>query len=197
LIVNKRASRRKSACAPSFIAPLHAAARATMMRRLGPARLGEDPMERRTPRAIMFACAAAVAGWSLGGPAAAAEQGSPMTIIPKFGKLDEKTASPEALFSALDSDGSGGIDRAEWQTRKMAIFYMRDRNNDIQLSPEEIPGLAPERFAAADLNKDGVLSGYEFNQAALSQFDAADRNSDGVVSVAEFRAYTETLSTPR
>lgn len=145
----------------------------------------------------LVALVAACAGTGAPGQAAAADPASPMTIIPQYGKAGGKAESPDQLFAALDSDGNGQIDRAEWQTRKMAIFYMRDRNNDIALSPEEIPGLNKTRFAEADLNGDGVLSGFEFNQAAFSQFDKADRNNDGAVSAEEFRLYLQTLSTPR
>lgn len=116
-------------------------------------------------------------------------------VIPEYGKWASGTASVEQLFSTLDSDGNGEIDRAEWQTRKMAIFYMRDRNNDIVLSRDELPGLDGTRFAEADLNGDGVLSGYEFNQAAFAQFEKADRDGDGVISADEFRAFANALET--
>lgn len=126
---------------------------------------------------------------------ALAQTDSPMTIIPEFGKSARSASPPEQLFATLDSDGNGEIDRAEWQTRKMAIFYMRDRNNDLVLSRDELPGLDATRFVEADLNGDGVLSGYEFNQAAFAQFDKADRDGDGVLSLVEFRAYAQTLET--
>ena len=116
-------------------------------------------------------------------------------VIPEYGKWASGTASVEQLFSTLDSDGNGEIDRAEWQTRKMAIFYMRDRNNDIALSRGELPGLDGTRFAEADLNGDGALSGYEFNQAAFAQFEKADRDGDGAISADEFRSFANALET--
>lgn len=130
-------------------------------------------------------------------PAAAAEGESPMTIIPEYGKSGAEATSPEDLFATFDSDGDGRIDRAEWQTRKMAIFYIRDRNNDIALTRDELPGLDPELFADADRDGDGALSGLEFNQAAFTQFDKADRDNDGFVTRDEFGIYLESLNTPR
>lgn len=120
-----------------------------------------------------------------------------MNIIPEYGKLDPKATSPEQLFAALDIDGNGRIDRAEWQARKMAIFYIRDRNNDIALSREEVPGLYKDRFAEADIDGDGRLSGFEFNQAAFAQFDKADLDSDGAITGEEFVLYLDALNTPR
>lgn len=101
-----------------------------------------------------------------------------------------KTA--DDAFGVLDVDGNGQIDRAEWQSRKMAVFTLRDSDEDLQLSRGELPGLQQPAFTEADLNKDGVLSGYEFNQASFSQFDKADADDDVGVSVDEFRAYIET-----
>lgn len=156
-------------------------------------------IDQAGPTAVLLVLFVLVALGVLPLPAAAqsGQSGSPMTIIPEYGKLAAGATSPDQLFSVLDSDGNGEIDRAEWQTRKMAIFYMRDRNNDIALSRDEVPGLASDRFAEADLNGDGVLSGFEFNQAPFTQFDKADRNTDGLVSRDEFREYIQALSTPR
>jgi hypothetical protein len=96
-------------------------------------------------------------------------------------------------FGVLDVDGNGQIDRAEWQSRKMAVFTLRDRDGDLQLSRGELPGVPHQAFSEADLNKDAAISGYEFNQAPFSQFDKADTDADDDVGVsaAEFRAYIE------
>lgn len=110
-----------------------------------------------------------------------------------------KARTVEAVFAVLDEDGSGTVDRAEWQTRKMTIFYLRDIDNDFRLSRSEMPGLARNPFDAADADKDGYLSGYEFNQAAFSRFEGADTGGggDGKVSGSEFRSYMENAGTPR
>lgn len=111
--------------------------------------------------------------------------------------LGDRAKTADALFAVLDADGNGRIDRPEWQTHKMAIFYRRDVNNDIQLSRGELPGLAQDRFSEADFNMNGVLSGYEFNQAAFSQFDKADTDGDGSLSESEFRGYMAAIGAAR
>lgn len=103
--------------------------------------------------------------------------------------LGDQAKTAEALFAVLDENGDGRIDRAEWQTRKMAIFYTRDVDNDFQVSRDEMPRLTRSRFDETDLNKDGFLSGYEFNQAPLSRFDDADEDGDGNITIGEFRGY--------
>lgn len=102
-----------------------------------------------------------------------------------------RAKTPGEAFAVLDEDGNGQIDRAEWQTRKMAIFYLRDADQNLELSHAEVPGLAQEPFAEADLDRNGSLSGYEFNQAPFSRFEQADADDDAGVSVNEFRAYIE------
>ncbi len=130
--------------------------------------------------------------------ALAADPTSPLTLVPDFRQSNGKPASPAELFSALDADGNGLIDRAEWKTRKMAIFYMRDVNGDVQLSRDEFPGLAADIFTKADLNGDGMLSGYEFNQAPFAQFEAAARGAEAAdgISLDRFRTYIEALGIP-
>ena len=158
--------------------------------------LHEDRMttiRRRLPGRTIGSIVVLVAA-CLGGLALAQDSGAPTTIIPEYHKMARQAASPAQLLAILDADGNGQIDRAEWQIRKMAIFYMRDRNNDSQLRPNELPGLDHAQFTAADLNGDGTLSGYEFNQAAFSQFYRADDDGDGIVSKQEFEAYAATIS---
>lgn len=128
-------------------------------------------------------------------PAPPAEPKPPIAA-PGLDARGDRARTAEDAFTVLDDDGSGQVDRAEWQTRKMAIFYVRDVDNNLQLSRGELPKLGPDRFSEADLNKDGALSGYEFNQAAFSQFERADGDgngdSDGAVSASEFRVYMAT-----
>ncbi|MCU0893545.1 MAG: EF-hand domain-containing protein [Rhodospirillales bacterium] len=108
------------------------------------------------------------------------------------GAPPDSARTADDAFGLLDVDGNGQIDRAEWQSRKMAVFTLRDRDEDLQLRRGELPGVPQPAFAAADLNNDGAISGYEFNQAPFSQFDKADADDDVGVSAKEFRAYIET-----
>jgi hypothetical protein len=148
-------------------------------------------------RRAVLAVVALAATSLLACPAPAEDPGSPMTIIPDYHKLAGGAASPAELFAILDTDANGHVDRTRWQIRRMAIFYMRDRNNNLQLAPDELPGLDRTRFLDADLNADGALSGYEFNQASFAQFDEADRNTDGAVSTQEFEAFAAAMGTGR
>lgn len=151
-------------------------------------------------RAHLCAVLVAASVWApaLTCEALAAGRSSPLMLVRDLKQSKDKPSSPGELFSILDADGNGLIDRAEWKIRKMAIFYMRDVNGDIQLSRAEVPGLAAEIFAKADLNGDGMLSGYEFNQAPFTQFEATGprATADGV-SPDAFRAYVETLDARR
>lgn len=100
------------------------------------------------------------------------------------------------LFQLLDSDGNGVVDRAEWRDRKMLIFYVRDTDRDLQLTPDELAGIPITTFHAADLNGDALLSGFEFNQATFTNFEAADLDRDGVVLFEEFSRALDTLRRP-
>ena len=97
-------------------------------------------------------------------------------------------------FGALDGNGDGVIDAAEWRRRKMMIFYILDSDRDLFLVPAEVPGLASSEFAAADSDQDGRLSGYEFNQAEIVQIEFADEDNSRTVTLAEFQSYRTRLA---
>ena len=97
-------------------------------------------------------------------------------------------AGTRAIFSFLDANGDGVIDRSEWTLWKMHIFSARDTNSNGVLEPREIPAVGPEAFAAADTNNDGVIDGLEFNQALFTRFEA-NRAVAGPMDFAEFEAF--------
>jgi Ca2+-binding EF-hand superfamily protein len=122
----------------------------------------------------------------------------PMKIEPKVQGMEKKSgypSDPKALFKLLDDDSNGELSRAEWNNNIMAVFFIRDANHDLKLSKDELPGLRPELFDAADLNGDGFLSGYEFNQAKFTQFAAADVDKAGSITEDEFIAFLDSLKT--
>ena len=97
--------------------------------------------------------------------------------------------SPEAVFSEIDSNGDGKVERAELRTRKMDVFFLRDKDQDTHLSRQELDSLSDALFAALDSDGDGRISGFEFNQAEVTKFESIDANGDGVITLEEFRSF--------
>ena len=126
----------------------------------------------------------------------AAAQDKP-PAVPDMSQLRPPPGQPMSdadAFGALDGNGDGVIDAAEWRGRKMMIFYILDSDRDLFLVPAEVPGLASSEFAAADSDQDGRLSGYEFNQAEIVQIEFADKDNSRRVTLAEFQAYRTRLA---
>ncbi len=149
---------------------------------------------------ITLAAAAAVSAVAGSGFAAETQMPAapkaPMKIEPKLQGMEKQPgypSDPQALFKLLDGDGNGQLSRAEWKENIMAVFFIRDANRDLKLSRDELPGLKPELFDAADLNGDGFLSGYEFNQAEFTQFGTADVDKAGTITEDEFVAFLKRL----
>ena len=94
----------------------------------------------------------------------------------------------EAVFSRLDTNGDGTIQRTEFDIMSFEIFYIRDRSENIMIEPDEVR-LSPEAFAEADTNSDGHLSGVEFFDAPFAQFEAADANTDQEITQQEFERF--------
>ncbi|MGI9490959.1 MAG: EF-hand domain-containing protein [Geminicoccaceae bacterium] len=94
----------------------------------------------------------------------------------------------DALFSLMDTNGDGVIQRTEFNIKSFEIFYIRDRNENMKIEPDEI-NLSPEAFAAADTDGDGQLSGVEFYEADFLQFEAADTNNDHKITRQEFEQF--------
>lgn len=97
--------------------------------------------------------------------------------------------SPEGVFQRVDQSGDGKINRAELTTRKMNVFFVRDRDQDTHLSPEEFGSLSKPVFDALDKDGDGRISGFEFNQGELTKFETIDANGDDTISFEEFQSF--------
>ena len=95
----------------------------------------------------------------------------------------------EAIFTRIDSNGDGVIQRTEFDIKSIEIFYIRDLNENIKLEPGEIR-LSPDAFAEADTDSDGLLSGVEFLDAPFARFEAADANTDHGITWQEFERFT-------
>ena len=126
----------------------------------------------------------------------AAAQDKP-PAVPDMSQLRPPPGQPMSdadAFGALDENGDGVVDAAEWRRRQMMIFYILDTDRDLFLVAAEVPGLASSEFAAADSDQDGRLSGYEFNQAEIVQIEFADKDNSRRVTLAEFQAYRTRLA---
>lgn len=97
--------------------------------------------------------------------------------------------SPSAVFGKIDSNGDGKVDRTELRTHKMDVFFLRDKDQDTHLSPQEFDALSDALFAALDGDKDGRISGFEFNQSEVTKFESIDADGDSAITLEEFQTF--------
>jgi Ca2+-binding EF-hand superfamily protein len=110
-------------------------------------------------------------------------------LFPALNARAEETKAkydPRAAFSESDTSGDGQIDRQEFYTRIVEVFYHSDTNKDAFLEEEEIARLSfPTDMKNADSNHDARLSVHEFVRIRDLDFEEADRDKDGLLSVDE------------
>jgi len=83
-------------------------------------------------------------------------------------------------FEQLDTDKSGSVSRAEYQTFMEGAFTKIDKDgNGVLTQTEAITVLTPEQISSVDTNKDGQISREEFMTQVMSDFSRHDRNGDG------------------
>jgi len=113
-------------------------------------------------RTFVIACAGALA---LGGAAAAQDLNT-------------------GHLAAIDRNGDGVVDKAEFDAFVASSFAKLDANGDgfVTLVEAQAGGMTPEQFAAANANGDGGLSPAEYAAAAAADFAAADRDGDGTLN---------------
>lgn len=98
-------------------------------------------------------------------------------------------ATDNYIFKLMDMDGNQEIDRSEFATQKMMVFYVRDINRDLKLSASELPALADSLFKKFDTDGDGSVAAIEFNQAKVGMFENLDGNADGIITFVEFEDF--------
>ena len=92
----------------------------------------------------------------------------------------QSPAMNEGQLNQLDSDKSGSVSKAEYQTFMTAAFTKIDANGDGSISVTEVTKiLTPDQFSAMDGNGDKRVSRSEFMRQVMKDFAGADRSGDG------------------
>jgi Ca2+-binding EF-hand superfamily protein len=89
-------------------------------------------------------------------------------------------AMHEGHRDQLDTDKSGAVNRAEYQTFMAQAFEKLDTDRDGSLRAGDVSQiLTAEQFAAMDDTGDGRVTRAEFMDHVLADFAQADRSGDG------------------
>jgi Ca2+-binding EF-hand superfamily protein len=94
---------------------------------------------------------------------------------------------PRKAHAEADANGDGGVDRAEFHSRIVEVFFFADsdRNGFMTRAELEKSVAFPDDFRDADSDGDGRISLYEFVRVRFADFDTVDSNRDGLLSVDE------------
>jgi Ca2+-binding EF-hand superfamily protein len=94
---------------------------------------------------------------------------------------------PRKAHAEADANGDGGVDRAEFHSRMVEVFFFADADRDGFMTWPELEAAVafPDDFRGADADKDGRISLYEFVRVRFADFDTVDSNHDGLLSVEE------------
>jgi Ca2+-binding EF-hand superfamily protein len=88
-------------------------------------------------------------------------------------------------YAIFDSDADGKVTRTEFRLQTGEFFFVRDKNKDIFLTPDEMPNASARTFAAADSNGDGKLTPHEFGEADFMKFETYDLDKSGSITIEE------------
>lgn len=100
----------------------------------------------------------------------------------------QSEAQLKESFAIFDANKDGTVGRTEFRVQTGQLFFVKNKNMDSYLTPDEIPNLGPKGFAAADSNGDGKLTSHEFGEAKFMKFDTYDLNKDNKITLDEVRA---------
>lgn len=119
----------------------------------------------------------------------------------RSGKRDRKdrvSRSPEDIFTTLDGNQDGKLERNEVPQGMARHFDRLDANSDDGVTLEEFKEAKPdreamrkrfeERFKTMDENADGKIQKSEATGRMSEKFDALDANSDGAIDKTELEA---------
>src|SRR5262245_23477698 len=112
--------------------------------------------------------------------------GIALAVVPVRADDAARKDDPRAAFAESDLNRDRVIDRGEFQTRMVEVFYAADVNKDGFLDATELKRLAfSEEFTEDDKDRDGRVSMHEFLRVRFHDFDLADTNQDGELSLEE------------
>lgn len=114
---------------------------------------------------------------------------APLALLALAAPVGAQPAPPVAsvaeLHAVADRNKDGVIDRHEFATRQVDVFYFQDADKDGGLDASELPKRGGIDLEHADRSGDGKLQLPEFLEARDAQFEAADANRDGALTLAE------------
>ena len=91
------------------------------------------------------------------------------------------TATAQGL-PAMDTNGDGAVDRAEFDAYVQTTFTTMDANGDGYVTEAESTAYMPaDLYASANTNGDDGISLQEFQAQGESDWSAADDNGDGIL----------------
>jgi len=86
----------------------------------------------------------------------------------------------EGHLNQVDTDKSGGVSKAEYQSFMNAAFAKLDANGNGSLSATETSKvLTPAQFSSLDGNGNGSVDKQEFIAQVMKDFASADKSGDG------------------
>ncbi len=144
--------------------------------------LKESKMRRKNP--LNCLALAILAFTCLMFPVSQAQMKKSASILVFQGKSDARLKESFAIF---DINKDGRVSEVEFLLQTGDIFFVRDKNMDSYLTPEEIPNAGPKVFAAADSNGDGKLTPHEFGEAKFMKFETYDLDKNGSITLEEVR----------
>lgn len=85
-------------------------------------------------------------------------------------------------LTALDTDGNGAVDPAEYDALMGQAFTALDANGDGYVTAAEgAEVISPEQFAGANTNGDDGISQQEFMATVKADFEKADLDGNGML----------------
>ena len=103
-------------------------------------------------------------------------------LIAVAGALALSAAAMAQGLPAMDANGDGAVDRAEFDAYVTTTFTTMDANGDGYVTEAESATLMPgDLYASANTNGDDGISLQEFQAQGEKDWSAADKDGDNVL----------------